>query len=87
MSQFGPDAQIYKIGDYVLTPRHRPGKIVGSYREAQPQHKYWDWVDGGWTYHPDQYLEWIHQIEVNGEVQPWPEDMLTAASVLDMLVA
>jgi hypothetical protein len=93
VSQFGPGPQIYKVGDYVLTPKRQPGKVVGAYREREPQHDeaYWDYDLNCWWTSGDEYIQWVYKIEVTvrGEkqVEPWPEDMLEVAGLLDIIVA
>lgn len=89
MSQFGPGRQIYKKDDYVLTPKRQPGKVVGVYAEREPQHDdaYWDYDLNCWWTSGDEYLQWVYQVEVNGAVEPWPEDMLEEAGLLEVLAA
>lgn len=90
MSQFGPPGpRIYTDGDYVLTPKHQPGKVVAAYREVEPQHDdaQWDTYLNCWWTDGDEYLQWVYRVEVNGEVYPWPENMLTKAGLLDILAA
>lgn len=88
MSQFGPGRRRYEDGDYVLTPKHQAGTVVSAYVEGEPQHDwaYWDGDFNCWHTSGDEYLQHVYRIRVGDELEPWPEDMLEPATILDALI-
>ncbi len=88
MSQFGPGQQRYKDGEFVLTPKRQAGRVLGSYVEQEPQHDwaYWDDDFNRWFTSGDEYLQHVYRVQVGDEVEPWPEDMLDPATILDGMV-
>lgn len=88
MSQFGPGERRYEDGDFVLTPKKQGGRIVGAYIDHEPQHDdfYWDDDLNSWWSSGDEYLQHVYRVQVGNEIEPWPEDMLDPATVLDALI-
>jgi hypothetical protein len=81
----GPGPRMFQDGDFVRTYKG-VGRVVGCKTGYAPTHDSLIWYDEwGWSGDGDEYMEHVYQVEMDGEVWPWPEDSLETATILDAM--
>ena len=88
MSQVMVTMGIISVGQYVRTSTGRIGRVVEVTREYAPHEMSYEWHVDGWLGNGDETWHHVYVVEFLdtwGEpfTERWPEDYLSAASVLD----
>jgi hypothetical protein len=92
MSWRPPGERRFTDGEFVRTPKKQAGRIVGHFVGRSPQHNegWWDDRTNRWETSGDEYGDNIYHVELLDQwdepyTEPWPEDLLEPATLLDAL--
>lgn len=91
MSMIYPGPRRFDDGDYVRTNKGTVGRVVSATLEHEPTHDWQHWDDElGWQGPADEYMQHVYRVEFldtwdEPYTEPWPEDLLETACVLDLI--